>query len=228
TVIDYENLLHQVISFIAKYNPTIDPSRVLLPLSPPDRTFPREISSSQPGQVQMNPSASQSYSRRNPLMRPGSILSWDNLNQWRHFAEENLSYLKKEYWISLFLILLFITSMLSIRLRSFSVPTSIDILAFLFGVVSLSARNRLYMFVIVVVISLNLFVQLIVTVFRHFSVTVLLSMICELCLVVLIAQWLFRFRRYSKEELLFYQAMTYSIQRSLNDIVFLVQHPLTP
>lgn len=54
---------------------------------------------------------------------------------------------------------------------------------------------------IVVVISLNLFVQLIVTVFRHFSVTVLLSMICELCLVVLIAQWLFRFRRYSKEGL---------------------------
>ena len=138
--------------------------------------------------------------------------------------------------------------MLNIRLRSFSLSTSVDILAVLFGVVSLSARNRLYMFVvgggvvsqfqIAIVIALNLFVQFIFTVFRRFSLTVLLSMICELCLIVLIVQWLFRFRRYSKEgvhfemgwdvELLFYQAMTYSIQRSLNDIVFLVQHPLNP
>lgn len=99
--------------------------------------------------------------------------------------------------------------MLSIRLHSFNLSTSVDILAFLFGVVSLSARNRLYMFVvgriassqcqIVVVIAINLFVQFMFTVLRRFSLTVLLSMVCELSLIVLIAQWLFRFRRYSKE-----------------------------
>lgn len=132
-----------------------------------------------------------------------------------------MSYLKKEYWISLFLILLFVRSCDHHQeLDHLHVEHSVAFIQrthvhwhprfSLWCCLSLCTKPAVHVcrmgrhrshHQIVVVISLNLFVQLIVTVFRHFSVTVLLSMICELCLVVLIAQWLFRFRRYSKEGL---------------------------
>ena len=166
-----------------------------------------------------------SLQNRNPLMTPGSILSWDNMSKWKSFTEENLNYLKKEYWIFFILVVNFVVSVFSIQFRSFDLTAIVDTLAMLIGIVALSSRNRLYLFFVDFAIALNLVFRSLFLIYFRVTRMVLLSMLCEILLVTLLTQWLVRFRRYPKEELTFYQAMTFSIQRRIPDIVFLLQHP---
>lgn len=102
------------------------------------------------------------------------------------------------------------------------------------GVVSLSSRNKLYLSIVVIVIALS--TVLAVTMFFHhkFDFVEVVSFLCDGALLYFLVQWLYHFRHLSQEgrnafyvlciDLMFFQAMTYSISRRVDDIVYFREH----
>ncbi|KAK8813466.1 hypothetical protein AV274_5367 [Blastocystis sp. ATCC 50177/Nand II] len=163
-------------------------------------------------------------SRRNPLMNPGSILSWDNLKKWEMITREYLPYLQREYIIWGLFVITFILNIISANLQRFHPSILFNCLAMIIGVVSLSSRNKLYLSIVIVMIALSTVLAVIVFLHRKFDVVALITFFCDGALLYFLVQWLLHFRRLSQEDLMFFQAMTYSISRRVDDIVYFREH----
>lgn len=102
------------------------------------------------------------------------------------------------------------------------------------GVVSLSSRNKLYLSIVIVMIALSTVLAVVVFLHRKFDVVALITFFCDGALLYFLVQWLLHFRRLSQEgtclrdglwvDLMFFQAMTYSISRRVDDIVYFREH----
>ena len=55
-------------------------------------------------------SVSETVPKRNPLMTPGSILSWENMKKWELFVQDNIQYLKLESYIYGMFIIVFVSA----------------------------------------------------------------------------------------------------------------------
>lgn len=155
-----------------------------------------------------------------------------------------MTYLKIENYISCFFIINFvwfsishnsIVTILASNFHYFSLFNIVDCAVMIVGILCITSWNVCYMIVVDVCIAIVLFSNIMLFVFTpRGHVFTYIRVACEICLIAFLTCWIRCFSKFShggtaregftSVDLLFYQAMTYSINRRKNDIVFLIQH----
>ena len=166
------------------------------------------------------------------------------MKKWELFTRDNMTYLKLENYIFCLLIINFVSfdishhsivTALASNFHFVNLFNILDCAVMIVGILCITSWNVCYLIIVDVCIAIVLFSNVLFVVFsrrKHFLTYV--RVVCEICLIAFLTSWVRRFSKFSHGglrgwrrlpvDLLFYQAMTYSISRRKNDIVFLIQH----
>ena len=166
------------------------------------------------------------------------------MKKWELFTRDNMNYLKLENYIFCLFIVNFVSfelshhsivTVLASNFHFFSLFNILDCAVMIVGILCITSWNVCYLIVVDVCIAIVLFSNILfVVLIRRGHLFTYVRIACEICLIGFLTRWVWCFSKFShggmasgafvSVDLLFYQAMTYSISRKKNDIVFLIQH----